>query len=164
MVFDSYSSNTDEVLLINPSAVFVFGDFSVHHKDRLTYSGGTDQPGELRYNFSISNDLTQLVDFPTQIPESCDSHNRVLLDLFISSNTIICSTMAFPPLGNSDHVVASVSIDFPSNSQQDAPFHHIAYDYSRADWDSLCDHLRDVPWENSFKLSASAAASECSLT
>ena len=31
MVFDSYSSNTDEVLLINPSAVFVFGDFSVHH-------------------------------------------------------------------------------------------------------------------------------------
>ena len=164
MVFDSYSSNTDEVLLINPSAVFVFGDFGVHHKDRLTYSGGTDQSGELRYNFSISNDLTQLVDFPTRIPESCDSHNRVLLDLFISSNTIICSTMAFPPLGNSDHVVASVSIDFPSNSQQDAPFHHIAYDYSRADWDSLCDHLRDVPWENSFKLSASAAASECFLT
>ena len=28
----------------------------------------------------------------------------------------ICSTMAFPPLGNSDHVVVSVSIDFPSNS------------------------------------------------
>ena len=33
--------------------------------------------------------------------------------------------MAFPPLGKSDHVVVSVSIDFPSNSQQDAPFHHI---------------------------------------
>ena len=50
--------------------------------------------------------------------------------------------MAFPPLGNSDHVVVSVSIDFPSNSQRDAPFHHIAYDYSRTDWDGLCDHLR----------------------
>ena len=36
-------------------------------------------------------------------------------------------------LGNSDHVVVSVSIDFPINSQQDAPFHCIAYDYSRAD-------------------------------
>ena len=43
MVFDSISSNIDEVLLINPSAnVFVFGDFNVHHKDWLTYSGGTD--------------------------------------------------------------------------------------------------------------------------
>ena len=41
-----------------------------------------------------------------------------------------------------------------------APFHPIAYDYSRADWDGLCDHLRDVPWENIFKLGASAAASE----
>ena len=68
--------------------------------------------------------------------------------------------MAFPPLGNSDHVAVSVSIDFPSYSQQDAPFHRIAYDYSRVDWDGLRDHLRDVPWEDIFKLSASAAASE----
>ena len=29
-----------------------------------------------------------------------------------------------------------------------------------ADWDGLRNHLRDVPWENIFKLSASAAASE----
>ena len=63
-------------------------------------------------------------------------------------------------LGNSDHVVVSVSIDFLSNSKRDAPFHRIAYDFSRADWDSLHDQLRDVPWEDIFKLSASAAASE----
>ena len=68
--------------------------------------------------------------------------------------------MTFPPSGNSDHVVVSVSIDFPINSKQDTPFHCIAYDYSRADWDDLRDHLRDVPWEDIFKLSASAAASE----
>ena len=66
-VFDSISSNIDEVLLINPSAV-VFGDFNVHHKDWLTYSGGTDWPSELCYKFSISNDLTLMVDFP-----DCDS-------------------------------------------------------------------------------------------
>ena len=42
-VFDSISSNIDEVLSINPSAnAFVFGDFNVHHKDWLTYSSGTD--------------------------------------------------------------------------------------------------------------------------
>ena len=139
--------------------MFVFGDFNIHHKDWLTYSGGTDRPGELCYNFSISNDLTQTVNFPTWIPD-CDSHSPAILDLFISSDASICSTMAFPPLANSDHVVVSVSIDFPINSKQDTPFHCMAYDYSRADWDGLCDHLRDVPWKDIFKLSASAAASE----
>ena len=47
MVFDSVLSNIDEVLLINLSAnIFVFGDFNIHHKDWLTYSSGTDRPGE----------------------------------------------------------------------------------------------------------------------
>ena len=77
--------------------------------------------------------------------------------LFLDAS--ICSTMAFPPLGNSDHFV-SVSIDFPSNSQRDAPFHRTVYDYSRADWDDLRYHLRDVPWGDIFKLGASAAASD----
>ena len=63
-------------------------------------------------------------------------------------------------MGNSDHVVASVSIDFSSYSQRDALFHCIAYDYSHADWDSLHDNFRDVSFEDIFKLSASAAASE----
>ena len=39
-------------------------------------------------------------------------------------------------------------------------FHRMAYDYSCADWDGLRDHLRDVPWEDIFKLSASATASK----
>ena len=42
---------------------------------------------------------------------------------------------------------------------KDAPFHRITYDYSRADWDGLRDHLRDVPCEDIFKLGASATAS-----
>ena len=142
-VFDSISSNIGEVLSINPSAnVFVFGDFNVHHKDWLTYSGGTDRPGELCYNFSISNDLTQVVNFPIR------SQTVILivpLDFFLSSDASICSAMAFPPLRNSDHVVVSVSIDFPSNSQRDALFYHIAYDYSRADLDGFRDHLRNFP-------------------
>ena len=68
--------------------------------------------------------------------------------------------MAFPLFGNSEHVVFSVSIDFPSKSERDAPFYVIAYDYSRADWDGLHDHSKDVPWEDIFKLSTSDAASE----
>ena len=78
-VFDSILSNIDEVLSINLSAnVFVFGDFDIHHKDWLTYSGGTDRPDEFCYNFSLSNDLTQMVNFPTQIPD-CDSYSPAFM-------------------------------------------------------------------------------------
>ena len=122
MVFDSISSNIDEVLSINPSAnIFIFGDFNVHYKGWLTYSGGTDWPVELCYNFSVSNDLTQMVNFPTQIPD-CDSCGPAFLHLLLSSDASICSTMAFPPFGNSDHVVVSISSYFLSYSQWDACF------------------------------------------
>ena len=100
-----------------------------------------------------------MVNFPSWIPE-CDSHSSALLDLFLYSDASICSTMALPPLGSSDHVVVPDSINFPSISQRDAPFHCIAYDYSRRDWDGLREHSRDIPWEDIFKVGASAAASE----
>ena len=83
------------------------------------------------------------------------------MDLFLSSDASIWSTVAFRPLGNSDYVAVSVSIDSPINSKQDTPFHRVAYDYSRADWDGVHDHLKDVPWEDIFKLSASAASEFC---
>ena len=51
-------------------------------------------------------------------------------------------------------------VDFLSILKQDPMFHCIACDYFCADWDGLCDHLRDVPLEGIFKLIASAAASE----
>ena len=151
MVFNSTSSNLDEIPWINPFAnVFVFGDFNVHHKDWPAYPGGTDRPGELCYNFLSQMILLRWLTF--LLESLTDSQSPALLELFLSSDASVCSTMAFPPLGNSNHVVASVSIDFP-------PFHRIACDYSRADWDGLFDHLRHVPWEKIFKLSASAAAS-----
>ena len=84
----------------------------------------------------------------------------VLLIWFISSDSRVCSTVAIPPLWNFDHVVVSISIDFPSNSKGIAPSHFTAYDYSRMDWGDLCDHFRDVPWYDIFKLGASAVAAE----
>ena len=77
---------------------------------------------------------------PTLITD-CDCHSLALLDLFLSCDASICSAMAFPAMGNSDHVVVSLSIDFPSTSQRDASFHRIAYDYSHAGWDGLYDHI-----------------------
>ena len=67
-VFDAISSNIDEVLSINPSDnVFVFGNFNVHHKDWITYSIVELQ--ELANSVKISNDLTQMVNFPTRNPD-----------------------------------------------------------------------------------------------
>ena len=66
--------------------------------------------------------------------------------------------MAFPLLGKSDHVVLWVSI--LTKSKQDTQFHRIACDYSHADWDGPLDNLRDVPWEDIFKLGASVAPTE----
>ena len=80
---------------------------------------------------------------PTLIPD-CDLHSPALLDFFLSSDSSICFSMAFPPLANSDDVIVSVSIHFPPNSKLQAPFHSIAYDYSHADWDSLHDHLNSL--------------------
>ena len=83
MFFDSISLNINEVLSINPSVnVLVSGDFNIHHKDWLTYSGGTERSGELCYNFSVSNDITQMVNFPTWIPD-CHSHSPAFFE-FIS--------------------------------------------------------------------------------
>ena len=112
-VFDSISSNIDEVLSINPSTnVFVLGDFNVLHKDWLTYSGGNDRSGELCYNFS--NNPTQMVTFLLGFPTGLWFSQSCSFGFLLFSDASICSTMVFPPLGNSDHVVASVSIDFPS--------------------------------------------------
>ena len=93
-----------------------------------------------------------MANFPSWIYE-CDSHNPTLVDLFIFSNTSVF-------LGNFDYGVVSISISFLSNSKWNVPFHCVAYDYSCVDWDDLCNHLRNVPLEDIFKLSASAGASE----
>ena len=100
-----------------------------------------------------------MVNFPAWILE-CGCHSPALLNLFISSDTSIFFTMASPPLGNSDHDGISIFIDFPTNSKRDAPFHCIADDYYGADWDGLCNHLRDALWEDIYTVSPSAAASE----
>ena len=77
------------------------------------------------------------------------------LDLFLSSDTSICSTMAFPQLGTSDHVVVSVSIEFFVKLKMGCPVSSHSLFERRF---MFCDHLRDVLWEDIFKLSASAAA------
>ena len=82
---------------------------------------------------------------------------RFLL-MFSSGFTSLKVLLLFPlPI---TFLVSVPSDHVPLYSRQDSLFYHIAYNYSCADWDSLCDYLRDVPWEDIFKISASAAARE----
>ena len=111
LFFYSISSNIHEALSINPSAnVFLFRDFNVHHKGWLSYSGGTDRPGEiwrdlLRWSTFLLGSLTLALTI---------LHSWIYFYLLM--------LVAFYPLENSDHAVVSVSVDFLSNSRQDAPF------------------------------------------
>ena len=76
-IFESISYSIDEVLSINPSAnVFVFGKINIHH----SHPTGLPILVKLIYLLAIiiSNDLTQMVNFPTCIPD-CDSHSPALL-------------------------------------------------------------------------------------
>ena len=65
----SIENSTFSIGFTSLTNVFVFWDYNVHQKDRLTYSGGNGRPDDLCCNFSISNELTQIVNFPTQIPD-----------------------------------------------------------------------------------------------
>ena len=161
-ILDSVSINIDKALSAHPNAnIFVFGDFNAHHSDWLTYSNGINVPGEYSYNFAISHDLVQVVNCPTRIPDGNTTASS-LLDLFLTSDESICSVDVQPPLGRSDHVVVSVSLDFGTLCNKDSSFHHKVFDYSRADWDGFCDLLRDIPWNDIFKYGPSYAASEFS--
>ena len=90
--------------------------------------------------FSLSTPLLMHLSLETLMP-IVKTGLHILVELIV-----FCSTLTFPPFENFDHVVVSVSIDFPSYSQQDAPFHRISYDYSCADWNGL-----HIQWNNRTK-------------
>ena len=120
--------------------MLVFGDVNIHHNDWLTYSGGADISGEFCYNFSISNDLTQMVNLPTRIPD-CDFHNPALLDLFLLMLVFVLQWLFL-------HWKILIML----LSQFALTFHHIHNGMPRFIAllmtilvDSLLDHLRDVP-------------------
>ena len=160
-VVNSVSTAIDTALTRQPSAnIFVFGDFNVHHEEWLApYSYNTDDSGIQTYNFAISQSLTQIVNFPTRIPDRVD-HRPSLLDLFLTSNPDICSISGSAPLGKSDHVVVSVDVSLNSRSIQEPPVHRTRYSYHAGDWDSFRDFLRDIPKDSIFSLNADECASE----
>ena len=161
-VVNSISENIDKALLTHPSAnIFVFGDFNIHHAGWLPFSHTTSLSGINTYNFAVSHSLTQLIDSPTRIPDRADQEPS-LLDLFLSSNPDICKTSTSGPLGNSDHSVVNVAIDFNTFSSRDPPIHRKLFSYHRGDWDNFRDLIRDLPLDYIFHLDTEKCAEEIS--
>ena len=118
--------------------MFVFGDFNVHHKDWITYTGGTDRLGELCYNFLSQTTLLRWLTFLLGFLNV----TFTVLHFWIYFFTLVFILQVW---WLSD-VVVSASIAFPFNSQEDDSFLRMAYDYSRDDWGDVRHHLRDIPW------------------
>ena len=105
MVFDSISSNIDEVLSIN---LLMF--LSLEALTSIIRTGLPILVKLIDLVNSVLIFLSQmtLLRWLTFLLESqTDSHSSTLLDFFLSSDASTCSTIAFSPLGNSDHVVVS---------------------------------------------------------
>ena len=160
-VLDAISDSIDSAISQHPSAqVMVFGDFNVHHKEWLTHSRNIDIPGIVIHNFSISQDLTEIVSSPTHIPDRA-SDGRCLLDL-LCSNPDDCVAKVLPPIGNSDHSIVSVSVSYSSPSTTFQPFHRMVFQFGKADWDGFRCFLADVPWSSVQGLGPDLAADELS--
>ena len=148
-VIEAVSSNM--ALILQPFAnIMVCGEFNAHKTEWLCHSHTTVVAGLFCQVFAMAQDLTHIVDFPTRIPDR-DNHQPYLFDIFLCSNPDFCTVASHPPLGKSDHMAGSVDVKFVVNSTNEHPYHRTVYSYSKADWDGLRDHLRDVPWLDIFK-------------
>ena len=84
----------------------VNGDVNDHHAGWLN-SNSTDAAGSFIHNFSFTQSLTQIVNFPTRFPDN-SSYSRSLLDLCLVSDPDICFISPYASLGNSDHALVSL--------------------------------------------------------
>ena len=73
----------------------------------------------------ISNDLAQVVNFLTQIPDG-GAHSSAY-SVFLASDPCFYSAIWFPPLGNFVHAALPVFMDLYIISKWDTPYHQTAF-------------------------------------
>ncbi|KAL7641293.1 UNVERIFIED_CONTAM: hypothetical protein RMT77_008431 [Armadillidium vulgare] len=148
--FDYLNSKIEHILSSSPfSEIIILGDFNVHHRQWLS-SSSQDPAGELAFQFSIHNNLEQLVQLPTRIPDRLGDEPNIL-DLFLTSNPSPYTVKLFPPLGSSDHLLISVSCPVSSSLPQERPppsarrrFWH----FGATNWSDLRSYFSDFPWND----------------
>ena len=145
--FDYLNSKVEHILTHSPFAeISILGDFNVHHQLWLS-SSFTDQPGEQTYNFAILNDLEQLVQHPTRIPDRLGDRPNTL-DLFLTSNPSAYSVQLYSPLGSSDHNLISVFCPIAPVQPLDPPRRRCFWHYDSARWEDMRQYFSDFPWND----------------
>ena len=127
----------------HPTNEFVYDKFNIYHKDCLTYSDATDRPRELCDDFSLWNDLTQIVNFPTRIP-NCDLHS-VLFCIYLFLLNLVFALLW---LSLHSKILILLWSQFPLallQPQMEMSLFITQLYCSRTDWDCLCIQLKDIP-------------------
>ena len=120
-VIGKVASQIDKILVNNPSAnIHVCGDFIVHHEEWLVHSNKTDPECRYCHYFSVAYELSQIIYFPTHIPDVVGQYPN-LLDL--NTYPDLCSAYVSSPLDRSDHCMVTVAIDVQCKETSDEPFH-----------------------------------------
>lgn len=97
----------EHILSYSSSSEFsILGNFSVDHRLKLS-SRLTDPLGEEAFNFAILNNLEQLVQFPSHIPD-CLGDQFNIIYIFLANHPSASDAELFPTLGSSDHNLISV--------------------------------------------------------
>jgi len=151
--FESLSASVDEILRLSPEAEITFaGDFNAHNIPWLQYSNRTDAVGLYVETFAVLNDLSQLVDKPTRIPDN-EEHDPHLLDLFLTSDPDKYSVAVNAPLGGSDHCLVSTSFRFSclAPKKVEIPKRDV-WHYKDAQWEELNEFYSGINWSFCFSV------------
>ena len=145
--FDYLTSKVEHILSHSPFAeISILGDFNVHHQQRLS-STFTSPSGELAFQFALLNDLDQIVNQPTRIPDRLGDRPSIL-DLFLTTNPSNYSISVSSPLGSSDHCLISSSSSITQVHSEDAPGQRRLWHFADADWESPKMYYFDFPWND----------------
>jgi hypothetical protein len=158
-LFNHLSIQNENIQHSHPDAEVSFlGDFNVHNTEWLTHSSHTDQAGLEAEAFCVVNDLTQLVEEPTRIPD-CASHKANTLDLFITNKPELYSNITVsPPIGSSDHLLISVRHSFQPFKSNNNTSSQKRWFYKKAKWDDLRQFYGEFPWSTCFSSDPSLTA------
>ena len=99
----------------------------------------------------LVNSVIVFISQTTLLMSSTFLLGSLILTVLFFSIYLFPSSAVFENVSLHWKILIMLSSGFPSNSTEDAPFHCITFDS-----DSLYDHLRDISWENVFKLVSSA--------
>lgn len=99
--------------------------------------------------------------FPYSFPEQTNQRDS-LLDLFLTSSLRSSRSCQHSPLGNSDNCMISMDISLQLPIKQETWLHKTSFGYQNADWDSLHDFLRYVPWTGIFNTTNENCATQVS--